>query len=526
MSIDLNKFTEPEELREIARIALAENTALHKRLAKLANKVDTLSQQQAHGFGDGPEGLALQREIAGLKRTLAQANAKHSAPKSERRAGHSYKHKEEKKPQTGGRRTKQPELPVVTELVELPEGELGCPACGLMAKEMAGQHESSEIVTVVRPSYQVVKVLRQKYVRTCECCEDKVLTAPAPLKLVGKGRFSVLFGSSVAVAKYCDHTPLHRQVRQMRRVGLTVTPQTLWDQLTYLHGHAMPTYRAIYDAAFDEPVLGADETGWPMLEKGRRTWQVWCLVSPRLSYFRIPPRKDTKNGVALLEHPAKGPFDGTLVTDGAPVYLAAARELGDSFVRSNCWSHARRYFLTAAQDYPAAEEALGIIGKLYAVEREAKAIPNPQQQLAALARLRTERSTLIAQELYDWMKTHATSWDGSSLNQAIRYTTKRWTELTVFLADARVPLHNNDSEFALRRPVQGKKNFYGAKSRLGTQVAAAFYSLLETARKNKLDPAAYLLTVAMRAIENPGTVTLPWDITSGAVTLLKPAEHR
>ena len=83
----------------------------------------------------------------------------------------------------------------------------------------------------------------------------------------------------------------------MGRVGLTVTPQALWDQFVYLQGHVQPTYDAIYDAAFDEDVLYADEAGWPMLQKGRKTWQVWCLACPRLSYFRgFAGRKTPKTG--------------------------------------------------------------------------------------------------------------------------------------------------------------------------------------------------------------------------------------
>jgi transposase len=35
----------------------------------------------------------------------------------------------------------------------------------------------------------------------------------------------------VAVAKYLDHLPLARQVRQMARAGLRIDSQTLWDQI-------------------------------------------------------------------------------------------------------------------------------------------------------------------------------------------------------------------------------------------------------------------------------------------------------
>ncbi|MFY0565898.1 hypothetical protein ACN28E_18900 [Archangium lansingense] len=54
-----------------------------------------------------------------------------------------------------------------------------------------------------------------------------------------------------------------------------------------------------------------------------------------------------------------------------------------------------------------------------------------------------------------------------------------------------------------------RKNHYGSKSLRGTEVAALFYSLIETARLRGEDPGRYLLRAALAAIETPGTVTLP-----------------
>jgi transposase len=50
---------------------------------------------------------------------------------------------------------------------------------------------------------------------------------------------------------------------------------------------------------------------------------------------------------------------------------------------------------------------------------------------------------------------------------------------------------------------------YGSKSKRGTEVAAVFYSLIETAQLRDEDPSAYLLRAAKAAIAAPGTVTLP-----------------
>jgi len=81
------------------------------------------------------------------------------------------------------------------------------------------------------------------------------------------------------------------------------------------------------------------------------------------------------------------------------------------------------------------------------------------------------------------------------------------------LDDPRVPLDNNAAERALRGVVVGRKNHYGSRSKRGTEVAALFYTMLETAELSGADPRNYLFQAAVRAINAPGTVTLPEHIT-------------
>jgi transposase len=97
----------------------------------------------------------------------------------------------------------------------------------------------------------------------------------------------------------------------------------------------------------------------------------------------------------------------------------------------------------------------------------------------------------------------------STFRKAIKYMLDLWHGLTVFLENPWVPLDNNLVERQIRPLVVGRKNYYGSKSRRGTEVAALFYSLIETAQLRGEDPAAYLQRAAMAAIGQPGTVTLP-----------------
>ena len=54
---------------------------------------------------------------------------------------------------------------------------------------------------------------------------------------------------------------------------------------------------------------------------------------------------------------------------------------------------------------------------------------------------------------------------------------------------------------------------YGSRSKRGTEVAALFYTMLETAKLSDVDPRTYLEQAPVRAIEAPGAVTLPRDLT-------------
>ncbi len=85
---------------------------------------------------------------------------------------------------------------------------------------------------------------------------------------------------------------------------------------------------------------------------------------------------------------------------------------------------------------------------------------------------------------------------------------------TRFVDDARIPLDNNATERAIRGPVVGRRNHFGSKSRLGTQVAATLYTILETAKLHDIDPAKYVAAAVIAA--DRGELLLPWDYAAAA----------
>jgi transposase len=340
-------------------------------------------------------------------------------------------------------------------------------------------------------------------------------TAPGPLRLTTRPdargrRYAPEFAVEVAISKYSDHLPLERQARIMRREGLDVESQTLWDQLeaaaTVLH----PTYAALRRHVLAAPVIGADETWWRYLQgrEGKRWW-AWSVTSEDAVAYTILESRSQQAARQVLDG-----YGGIVLADGYGAYDALARA-GPRFALAHCWAHVRRKFVEAEPHYPGpCGEALALIGQLYAVERAGPRLDAGMEEtvrteaLQLRATLRRERSAPVVTELRAWAHRQR-ALPESSLGKAISYMLGLWSGLTRFLEDARIPLDNNATERGLRGMVVGRKNHYGSRSKRGTEVAALFYSLIESAKLCGVEPKAYLLHAVRAALANPGTVTLP-----------------
>ena len=174
------------------------------------------------------------------------------------------------------------------------------------------------------------------------------------------------------------------------------------------------------------------------------------------------------------------------------------------------------------QRSPIAAAALTRIGALYAIETEIRGRP-PDQRRAA----RQARAGPLLDDFHGWLQqTLGTVSQKSALAIAIRYALTRWTALTHYRDDGRIEIDNNAAERSLRAVALGRKNYLFAGSDSGGERAAAFYSLIGTAKLNGLDPEAYLRAVLERIAEHPINRIedlLPWNLASAPAEALRQA---
>jgi len=458
---------------------------------RLTARVVELAQQLAVAQGKDRE--ALQLELERLQAELSKKNRMLFGKSSERRPGNEAETPapahEAKPPRRGHGPHPQLELRALLDVHPLDAADRTCTSCGCTLEEMFGQAEESEEIDVIEREFVIRKHLRKKYRCRCGACIE---TAPGPPRLIRGGRYSLGFAIAVAVAKYADHLPLERQVRMMARQGLKVDSQTLYDQIEALARALWSAYDRLGAELLEEPVNFVDETPWPVMGRADASrWYAWALANPKGVYYEIHDNRGMKAGKSLLAG-----YKGTAVTDGYAVYDGLAAKM-PGLRLAQCWAHIRRAFVDCEEGFPKeTEQILTLIRELYAIEERATAGPEGD---AERLRLRQAESRDVLARIQKWcVDVHCTP--GSRLAKAIDYMAARWSKATVFLEDPRVPLDNNAVERAIRGVVVGRKNHYGSRSRRGTEVAAVFYSLIESAKLADVDPVKYLRAAAEAAI--------------------------
>lgn len=503
MSYDFASERSVTFLRAAAQALHDENVRLRAEIVELRSRL-------------GEQETASAEENAALRHLLDKREQELFGRSSERRAPATKREKPPRKPQRGHGPHEQTGIETETVKHELPEDQRTCKQCGGQLEPLGDEAEESELITVVERVFVIQKHRRVKYRCRCNAC---VVTAPGPLRLTPGGRYSPTFAVEVAVGKYADHLPLDRQAAIMRREGLQVAPQTLWDQVNLLATLATPTYGAICQRALSAPVIACDETWWLLLDNGKtkenKTFQTWAIVSDDLVAYRILDSRSKQAASTLL-----GDFAGVVMADGYTVYRSLAEDT-KRFVVANCWAHVRRKFVECEKNFPdEAGFAIGKIRDLYAVERQIQ-----EGELDA-AQARDQKSRPIVDEIFAWARDLLPrTLPRGALAGALNYLLNLEPGLRHFLEDPCIPIDNNGCERALRSVVVGRKNHYGSRSRRGTEVAAILYTLMECAKLAGVSPKGYLLAVAEKALKEPGSILLPADYAA-AKTELQPAASR
>jgi transposase len=403
--------------------------------------------------------------------------------------------KPDKPKKKGHGRKEQPKLEVREIIYKLTDQEVK----DQNLKAFNGQYEISELINFYPPRVVIEKIMRQKYFgpESIENNESSIITAPGPLKLFEKSRYSIDFGIQAGLDKYESHLPLSRQVKRFKEQGLEIKEQTLFDQIDQIAWYLKPHVTdLIHSHILSSQLAQADETWWANL-KEKKKFYLWAMANEKAVSFVIYNSRSQESAENFLAG-----FKGVLLTDGYQCYKNfKGAEL------ANDWAHVRRKFVKSEKSYPL-ESAWFIekIKDLSLIEKKFRELP-PGEML----KLRQSESKPIVEEIYEkLLNLKSQVMPEGSLGKAVSYALNLWKGLTVFLSNPSVPMTTNLIERLQRSPVVGRKNHYGSKTMRSAQVAAGWYTIIGTCEINGVNPREYI-KYALTQILTKQKPLLPWD---------------
>tara|TARA_R110002096_G_C14609844_1_gene723324 strand:- start:40 stop:1626 length:1587 start_codon:yes stop_codon:yes gene_type:complete len=355
---------------------------------------------------------------------------------------------------------------------------------GLDAFTRIGE-ETSEVVERRPSSMVVVRVIRPKFLRKAAADENtEFLVGDPPSLPIAKGMAGPSLLADTIVRRWQDHLPLHRLEGIYKREGFPLARSTMCTWHQRLAESVAPVVAAMRADAFETPYLCVDATGVLVQakEKCKRS-HFWVLIAPEKHVLFEYTKRHTKEDVDGI----LAGYRGTLLADAHSVYDHLYDD--NTLVEANCWAHARRYFYKALEaDKERAERALSMVRLLFDVERHIQNSSRKKRES-----IRDKHSRPVVERFFSWCDHE---WEhvleGTPIYDAIRYARNQREGLVRFLSDGRLPIHNNDSERALRRQAVGRKNWLFVGSDDGGRANATFTSLLASCRMHAIDPLAYL----------------------------------
>jgi len=500
-----------EELRALLRLQQEEHARLQETVAEYrdekAQLQDTIAEYKdendrlaeyvrllkSQRFGrsserSDPEQPPLFNEAEVLVDTASDDEAAIEVPSHRRRRG--------------GRKPLPDHLPRVEVLRDLEEREKVCPNDPGHVLQRLGEEKAERIV--YKPAELYVEVeLRPKY--ACGSCKDQVACrAPSP-QPIPKSMASASLLAQIATAKYVDGLPLARQEKILARLGIDLPRATLAAWMIRCGELARPLTDLLLEKIREGGYVLADETPFQVLnEKGKRAQSrsyLWALrkedPAHPLLYYEYAPTRSGEVVRGLLEG-----FEGYLQTDGYAGY-DAFHEMPE-VVHVGCFAHARRKFDEAlrgqgqgkkkSSKQRLADQGLSRINKLFKIERSYRDA-SPEER----HRLRQEKLAPLVRELREWSIAAKDRVPPTSLSgKAIDYLDGQWPKLERVLEDGRLELSTNAVERAIRPFVIGRKAWLFADTPSGATASARLYSLVETAKANRVDPSRYLETIFER----------------------------
>jgi len=420
-------------------------------------------------------------------------------------------------------------LPADTPVVDIHHRLEETPVCGRCGSTTEYTEDRIVLKVAVQPKKYYIEAhhFPSTVCSSCEADEgEKNITTHWEEKKTDSLIGSAALVADCATRKYADALPLYRQEAIFRREGFNVSRQTISNWLLTYMGLLRPLRDRFKQYIFNSALINQDETPLRVLHlpepaSSKSTFmfvQVGRSLSEKserrivlFTYIRNR-KKDT------LQSFTEG-YDGYVMTDGLKGYVGIKNHL-------NCWVHALRGFkdiVKADNKAAGALKFISIINGLFDIEKKCrKRYPDRTEFLIERKKLCTGVFDELKATMDDTRSQYA---EKGLMGKAIDYLYTYWDTLTAYVDCYESSGHNNVAENAIRPFVVGRKGWLFSNTETGAQASAFYYSLVETAKANRINVYDYLWYCLSQApkcrTQSDWDALLPWNMDKEKTEQLK-----
>ncbi|WP_417839962.1 IS66 family transposase [Tritonibacter scottomollicae] len=434
---------------------------------------------------------------------------------------------EEPKEKPKGKRARKVPKDIKVITVDHFPDDMSCRTCGDNLKSIKRELRVGKFRIV--PEHLVL--VNDAY-HTCACnreiCKENKPVAAKSRNYIMKGRgMEPEFAAEAACQKFFEHIPPYRLERRFRNANINLARQTIDKAVAHLAKYLRPIQEELHAHVLSGHTAQMDETPVKVQAPGKGrcdTGYFWVINRDEANWNSeaqpaVVYRYAHSRAGEVAEELLSGASLRFLQTDGYAGYNRLFKDNGqnDGLMPSRCNAHARRKFFEAhlATKSKLAAKVVQMYRKMYAVEKAAKGLPPAERE-----KLRLEKTLPIMTKLKAILTKHQDDASGK-LKTAITYTLNGFDGLQRFVFDGRLEIDNNGVERCIRGVALTKKNSLFVGSHEVAEVWATYYSLIESARLNKVNPRSYLNWLVQEIERSRGMVDysqlMPWHCPVGRI---------
>lgn len=343
---------------------------------------------------------------------------------------------------------------------------------------------------------QTLKHLQhEQEVRACPKCKKYIVTAEKPCPPIPRSYAGPGLLADICVNKLADGLPNYRQEKRYKRENVTIPRSTQSDWMLAVSLTVEPLYDLVRRRLLLSHVIQTDDSELKVQDrKHKRKMRKGKMTvyrgdeNHRFVVFDFSPDQTFARNIAFLQQ-----FVGIVQADAAKGFDKLYAD--GTKLEAGCNAHSRRRYYDALVIAPkSCNQILDIYHALYDIEADIKTL-SPAKRLAA----RQMRSKpLIEQLRVEILSLNEKLNPKHPVMGAVQYTLTHWQALTRYLEDPAINIDNNAAEREIKDFVIDRKNFLFTGSNAGGKAIAILLSLIASAKRNKIDPRAYLTDVFTR----------------------------